>query len=304
MRNHLWKRRFEPSTQGNKTKFHGLICCWYFDGKKMWDPLFIVDTPISVWHTKKGGGITGMVEKDYSFYGKPEQYTVSLRNESIDLNCRLTPVNKALSSPVHRVTHKPFGMKYEIYKHLLYDFQGEMMEENSFKKVKGTAYFQKVLVNAPAFPWFWGMFSTENGYYLDYMLPHLGPSAFRRKKSHRSGLDRSPIYINPSIEFFDAGKKEWTIFTKTKIQKEYRKNLPVFKVKGNSSQAHIELEATTYSRAHWRFQQGSSKKRVFYYNEYPATLTGFQYRKGARKLNLDDLGHATGNCEHSWGSLF
>jgi hypothetical protein len=244
------------------------------------------------------------VEKDYSFYGKPEKYTVSLRNESIDMNCRLTPVNKDLSSPVHKVTEKPLGLRYEIYKHLLYRFEGEMMEDNTFKKVEGMAYFQKVLANTPAFPWYWGMFYSEKGFYVDYMLPHLGPSIFKRTKAHNRGPDRFQFFTNPSIEFYDPHEKEWTTFTKIGIDKGYKKNLPVFKVKGTSRNASIELEATTYSRAHWRFQQGGRKRRVFYYNEYPAILTGLKYRKDGRTLNLADLGKATGNCEHSWGCLF
>jgi len=304
VRDHTWRKRFDPRSSKRKNNFHGLICSWFFDGKKMHDPLFIVDTPVSVWHTKKGGGVTGVSEKDYSFYGKPEGYTVALRNEGIDVQFRLTPHSKELSSPVHKVTRKPLGIRYEIYKHHRYDFEGDMMENGGFSKIEGSAYFQKVLVNSPAIPWYWGMFQSDNGYYLDYMFPHIGSSALRTTKAHNMKPESFVRYINPSIEFFDAKKKRWKVFTDVSIEKDYRNDRPVFKVTGRTKGSKIAIEATTYSRAHWRFEQNDKKKRIFYYNEYPAKLTGFEYTDGSEKLTLDDLGPTRGNCEHSWGKLY
>ena len=39
--------------------------------------------------------------------------------------------------------------------------------------MEGTAYFQKVTVQAPSVPWFWGMVHFDDGSYLDWFMPHL-----------------------------------------------------------------------------------------------------------------------------------
>ncbi len=304
VRDYNWKKRYDPRVKGSKAKFHGLVCSWYFDGKSMHDPLFIVDTPVSVWHNKKGGGITGMVDKDYSFYGKPDQYTVALRNEEIDATFRLSPVSRELSSPRHGVTKKPLGMSYEIYKHLCYKFEGEMMEGAAFKPIQGTAYFQKVKVNAPAIPWYWGVFHTENGYYFDYMMPHIGPSMLKTDKPHSKGPDKFPYFMNPSMEFFDPTQNKWHQLGDVRISRTYRKNLPVFKLSGTSGRASLEFTAETYSRAHWRFQQNDNRSRIFYYNEYPARVTDFTFKDGKNLIGSKDIGKTFGNVEHTWGRLY
>jgi hypothetical protein len=38
--------------------------------------------------------------------------------------------------------------------------------------VQGSAYFQKVTVQAPSIPWFWGFLHFSDGTYLDWFIPH------------------------------------------------------------------------------------------------------------------------------------
>ena len=45
---------------------------------------------------------------------------------------------------------------------------------------KGTSYFQKVCVQAPSIPWFWGMLHFDDGSYIDWFLPHLSPTITAR----------------------------------------------------------------------------------------------------------------------------
>ena len=55
----------------------------------------------------------------------------------------------------------------------VFDFSGSVDGE----KFEGTGYFQKVSVQAPTFPWFWGMLHFDDGSYLDWFMPHISFSS-------------------------------------------------------------------------------------------------------------------------------
>ena len=75
--------------------------------------------------------------------------------------------------PPSELTYKnneiALGMGYDILRlqgmKALLSIDGEELE--------GTAYFQKVTVQAPSVPWFWGMLHFSDGSYLDWFLPHI-----------------------------------------------------------------------------------------------------------------------------------
>lgn len=303
VRDHLWKRRYLPKKKGKKITFHGLICSWFFDGSRMNDPLFIIDTPISTWSNSKGGGLSGVNEKEYSFYGKPEKYSVKFRNEEFDMVADLTP-DGPMSEHIHNRRTLPFGMFADIFKARRYGFEGDLMMDGGFEHISGTCYFQKILINMPAVPWYWGVVHTEKGYYIDYINPHVGLPVLRKEVDHTSSLDRMELGYKPNIDLYDPKTKKLITFKMDHFEKRYKSDLPIFKISGSKGTKTIEMELSTYSRAHWSFVQPGIRQKTFYYNEYPARLTRFDCNLGSRKIGMKDLGASSSNCEHAWGMLY
>ena len=74
------------------------------------------------------------------------------------------------------------------------------------EEVQGTAYFQKVCVQAPSPPWFWGMLHFDDGSYLDWFIPHLSPTSRQRILWHGrreiyliGHFRRADCFMTPSI---------------------------------------------------------------------------------------------------------
>jgi hypothetical protein len=86
------------------------------------------------------------------------------------------------------------------------------------KEFEGTGYFQKVSVQAPTLPWFWGMLHFDDGSYLDWFMPHLSFSCLN--------LDDKPwklrdIFRNPKIGsgiFHDAKRDSTEEFKNCEVE--------------------------------------------------------------------------------------
>ncbi len=341
---HVWTPKGKITKKGNSLTFPGMVCAWFYDGKQMHDPYFIVEKKFkSTWEQPKGsleiqpeisgsrqnGGKSKIVSKlfnisefgkigsgklsaiegdNYLFFGTPDKYKVKFRSGSDDFNFIIKPLNSFMSEPEFTFRKYVGKFGYSIYRIKGMKLLGDMTTNGVEEKIKGSAYFQKLKLNSPAVPWYWGIFHFGCGGHLHYMIPHIGPPMFRTKEKPRSRLDWGEINISKTLDFFDGKKKTLYHFNKLKLTKDFTSdNLPIFNITGhNSTGQSLSISIRSYSRAYWRFEQKTTiKSRIFFYNEYPAYITKFKIHgaDGAELVDLKDLGYNIGHCEHSWGKL-
>jgi len=318
---HLWKkkeeiRRKSKGKDGQVLTFGGMVAVWYYDGEKMLDPFFLKECDFELVQEQGRGYLLPKLEKDYSFRGENDKFVVNIKGGEIDFSFELTPWNRFLSTPRYSKRNYFGSYGYEILKLYGMKMRGNLDLRWKKEKISGSAYFQKVTVNAPTVPWYWGVLHTERGDYLDYFMPHLGLGMFRRSEKPRSYLDRCEIPLSKNLQFYDAERDELFRFHKLRIKKEFdRQNLPIFHIKaksrsGQRGEGEISLSLRSYSRAYWRFEQKYLKlfRAILYYNEYPVVLEDFEFRwkfedGSSHRLRREDLGYVTGNSEHAWGKL-
>ena len=175
--------------------------------------------------------------------------------------------------------------------------------------VEGSAYHQRVTVNAPGAPWYWGVVHWADGSYISYSNPFIGPQLFRGTETPTSLLDWGDIRLYSVIRFYYRGTDtEYKFKTKAiQIQHTIEDGLPTFDVTGKDKEKEIHLRLKAYTRAYWRFQQPKrwGLKSILYYNEYPAEVTHFSFatKDGSLNVKKDDLGESASNFEHTWGKL-
>ena len=176
-------------------------------------------------------------------------------------------------------------------------------------KVEGSAYHQRVTVNAPGAPWYWGVVQWADGSYTGYSNPFIGPQMFRNTESSKSRLDWGDISLYKNIRFYHRETNtEYQFKSKTvKIKHMVENGLPIFDVKGRDEEKEIHLRLKAYARAYWRFQQPKrwGMNSILYYNEYPAEVVDFSFKTKDRSLKVEkeDLGESVSNFEHTWGKL-
>jgi len=269
-----WRKRFDIQREGNHLTFYGMCSSWFYDGSKMIEPLFADQgTMASDWNEEEGVLVLKN-DNTYSFAKKGGDYIIA------NLGYQMHKIRGNLAS-------------------------GRIVIDGSETEEEGTAYFQKVRINSPTSPWYWGVFHTESGGYVDYFMPHIGPPALRRSPGHRSRLDWGERPLSKGWQFYDPSDGEFHRIKKISMHRTYENDLPTFTLRGREGNTSIEMVMEAFSRACWKVKQPLLRYlfTYLYYNEYPVNVVKFNFRCGQKTRTLSDLGRFVGNCEHSWGMI-
>lgn len=293
--------------RGNgEVRFQGLSAGWYYDGSKMYDPLFQVSAPVrTFWNDRHGEVITE--DRIHSrFFYDDMTYHLELKDRGMNINIEMTPWTAELSRAVPTGRQYLGNLGYKMYKIRGMKASGTIAHLGKTVEADGTAYFQKVRINSPTSPWYWAAFHGENGEFMDYFIPHMGLPALRRGLRHRSVFDRGEWHLSNSFEFYDPRENRYHKLKGIKIERRYENDLPIFTLSGSDGNTRLKAELTTYSRAYWVVKQPllGIFSTTLVYNEYPAIMTEFALKYGSggdREITLSDIGSMVGNCEHAWG---
>jgi len=300
---HAWEHRQDDLVRTD----HAIDCAgvaagWWYDGTTMHDPLFVDDGPLhGEWD---GGGLLALDNGNrYAFDATKTPQRVVVRRPGLEIALDVHPWTEYLSQIVPTGKRYLSHLGYQMHKIRGVRVSGSIDFGGRSEALEGSAYFQKVRINSPTSPWYWGVFHARDGSYLDFFMPHLGPQALRRTARHDSPWDWGERYLSNSFQFYEAGTGELHKIKDVEIAKDYVDDLPVFRIDGEMAGKRVAMEMTTYARATWVIRQPvwGPITNVLHYNEYPANVTRFEFSDGRRRATLDDIGPVVGNCEHSWG---
>ena len=265
-----------------RKKMDGAVASWYYDGKKMHHNYLLRQTPL-LFSDKS----LKTENPETAFLKNKRGYTVKI-GDKIKFSLSLREKNLATEPTFDG--KRVLNFDYEILRMNKLNFTGKF----NGKKIKGSAYFQRVFLNAPAFPWYWGAFHFKNGAVLNYFRPHLGKFlAELAIKKHIIFYNRGKIYKINSI----------------KIRRALRNGLPEFHVSGENKTAKINFVAEAYSDSWWDFKKIAFgflpvKSRLLWH-EYPAKIRKFRLveKKTGKKVTEKELGEGIGNSEQAFGAL-
>ena len=318
MSGYQWNRGHRPRFDSGVT-MDGIVASWWWDGNTMHEP----------WRFGEGrmhveGGEQPIVAPLWS-EAPVVGYDTDLNRFWIDVpnskNNGGGPASAQFSiepfpETEHVITHHnnlfTETMGYDIHRLRRARVRGIVDDTER----TGTAYLQKVTVDAPPVPWFWGLIHLKDGSYIDWFMPHLGGSAMRRSSKPWSMLGRAGhVALRPSGLFIDESKERKQRFSivDVKVEPSERQDLsrdgaplPRFIVYLVSGRVRICIRAAALSRAAWVFNQQTVADLTSHltYNEYPLSIEHIiiEDEVGLRKLGASDVIGA--NAEHAWGWLF
>ena len=260
----------------------GAVASWYYDGKKMRHNFLLNQTPLIFL---ENGLKTENPGTEFSV--KNGKLTVKI-GKDIRFNMNLKEKNQ-FTMPLHD-NKKTLGFNYELLRMNKLNLTGTV----DGKKINGAAYFQRVFLNAPALPWYWGIFHFKKGSSLTYFKIHMGKA-----------IGEFPL--KKDIQFYHKGKLH-RIFD-IKVRRKDNGELPTFKVSGENKEAKISFLVEAYSNSWWKFRKKIigvlPAKSTFTWHEYPATIKKFEFidKRTGKKLTEKELGTGIGNAEQSFGIL-
>ena len=299
---HAWENTGELRRTDDGIDCEGMTAGWWYDGAEMHDPLFVDDGRL---HTERGEGGRLVLENGnrYEFDAARMPQSVAVRRPGVDIELEIRPWTEYLSQIVPTGKRYLYHLGYQMHKIRGVKVCGTVALGANLEHVEGTAYFQKVRINSPTSPWYWGVFHAADGSYIDFFMPHLGPPALRRTARHDSPWDWGEWHLSNSFQFYEPAAGTLHRIKDVRITKRYENDLPIFRLRGSQGGKSIDFETTCYARATWVIRQPvfGPFTNVLHYNEYPANVTRFEFADGRRRVTLDDLGPVVGNCEHSWG---
>ncbi len=298
-----WRNDGMFSRIGDTVTTRGVAAGWYYDGKTMHDPLF-VDSGVLETHATGGGGTLSVrSQADYILDATARPYKILVDRPDVRIDVSLDSWTEHLDPIVPTGKDYLGHLGYRMHKIRGSKAKGTVSMAGAEESVTGTAYFQKVRINSPTSPWYWGVFQSENGSYIDYFMPHIGPPALRRDERHTTNLDWGERMLSKGWQFIEGESGELHKVKNVTMTKRYEDDLPVFTLMGKAGERQVKMEMASYARAYWKVVQPllGPVNTLLYYNEYPVNLTEFEYREGGRRWSLSDLGRVVGNCEHAWG---
>lgn len=322
---HKWVRAYRirreeragPGGQERSAKFHGMSAAWYFDGETMHDPWLLQDLEFEAVDAGGSGALVPKGRDDLVMRGDGTTYEVGAADTAGKTRMRfqMEPWTPWLSEHRFAKSNMMSHWGYDILKIHAMKMKGVIEQDGSASEpVEGTAYFQKVRVNAPSTPWYWVVLHAENGLYLDYFQPNIGAQMWRRTAKQRSIFDKwwwAELKLRNNLEVYDPGTQTLHTLKEFKLRHTYDKgsDMPIFHGVAEGPTARVHLTLKTYSRAYWRFEQkhlGGLVRSILYYNEYPSELTEFEFEdlRNGRRLSRQDLGFVAANCEQTWGKLY
>tara|TARA_B100001778_G_C18602432_1_gene637928 strand:+ start:3110 stop:4315 length:1206 start_codon:yes stop_codon:yes gene_type:complete len=333
----IWEPKGRPGfDEQSGIALDGMVCAWWYDGKRMHEPLIkqkcriiAMDDTHEMWPDKSnlsgngGGAVVPLMDEDLSMGLKSDlsEFWLNLTSDEQDIpgsvpakmNFQITPWNEPMSTARHANATYLKNMGYDIIRLHGCKVRGNLDD----KEIKGTAYFQKVCVQAPSVPWYWGVLHLDDGSYIDWFVPHLSFTITARDNRPWKKRDLGHLSLSQGGLFHDAKNKRTEKFTNVQIEKcdsglvEGKHGhhpdapLPAFKVKMWNENTTISLQSNAVDRAHWTFEQPTRGGLTshFTYNEYPLETKFLRIKDESGIRTEKNYSWIRGNAEHSWGIL-
>ncbi len=329
--------RVEDDTQ----TLSGMVASWWYDGETMHEPLELqtarmvaIEDGSAIWNEARGAGmrsgggaVVPLLEADHSMGLEADRSAFWLRTKAspealargaaADFDLRIEPWNPALSTATHSQDMFTGSMGFDILRLHGARVTGSIDGE----PVDGSAYFQKVTIQAPSIPWFWGLLHFNDGSYLDWFMPHVSLSMTAHDDRPWKRRDRLRIPLRNSGLFHDARRQRSERFERCEVTllhpdgeidedrtdqlDRYGHRLPSFHIRLWNGRTQIAVVVRATSRARWTFDQPTRAGLHSHltYNEYPLTVEALTILDEVEIRKASDYDWIRGNAEHAWGLL-
>lgn len=290
----------------------GAAAAWYFDGEKMHDDFLLERSQMPL--DPDGCSLAAPGKTPSSFFlDKNGGFTTKIKSGSITFELVATQDD----------SHSAIGPTQGGSKFIgSLEIEGTRIErlalsgtettsgqgKSAGKKtsqIRGTAYFQKILLAAPPPQWYWGLYHFADGSFATYMQVYSGRNFFagnlygnpQLKKPAVSLKEDILVYHKPSGRVFEGNRL-------TVKPESLGGGLWRHKLNGWGKGFKIGGTCEAYSHSCWSFVKNIGAlpiKSTFKYNEYPAVMNNLEIEtERGEKITLKN---GWGNMENSWGFM-
>jgi hypothetical protein len=310
--NRLHTKRKPIISTPTQDNFDGVAAAWYYDGIKNHHDVVLETVNILTQRSLNSEKIqlTGP-RSTISMLPDSKGYVFQVENPDFNVNLKMLPhLSHHYYGPLRE--DKPFLggiIQQSTFKINQFNTKGVISHNGVTKTLSGRGYFQRISLNTPVPPWWWGVIFFDNGSMIKYFLPNISLGIFRRGTQDKPFIwDSAFKAVKKELDFYDSTTDQVESFTKARVHKSFKDDgHPIFTLHWSRPDGGtLSFTLDTYTRSLFSLRTkvfGTPLKTTLNYNEYSCVVTQFEMKTPTRKISKKDLGKGLGNCEHSWGIL-
>jgi hypothetical protein len=299
--------QIEPAGD-EKWALNGAAAAWYFDGERMNEDFVLEKSRMALGGKALSLEAPGATPSSFRLEGS--EFITKIRGRAasgpvaFDFRAVQEDSHEAVG-PVHGMTPLPMGMYVEGTMIERFALTGTETRNGKPAPLRGTAYFQKILVAVPPPQWYWGVYHFADGSILTFMVSYAGRAMLSDNLWKGTKLKNPTLPVKQDIMLYHAPSGR--VFKGTNVHvspKNEGGQLWSHRIRGRGDGFEINAFAKAYAHACWEFRKRVGPlppKSTFKYNEYPAVLEHVELRTNeGEKITLKN---GWGNMENSWGFL-
>ncbi len=316
--NDVWYKGVDlkrPVQNGND-RFPAVSVGWYCDGETVHDDQFnllaqvdasMPDGRISCWTAQENGHDIGIdMRKSIS---RPLALDFRVRGKEIGgLFEAWGDLDGLHSSPHESVDiDTPLGGTHFIAWRRM-NFEGEFDLPTGREKLDGIAYFQRVCLNIPMFPWKWIWAVFPDGSIFSAYVPYLGYNLFRNGYRYFDSNRKEQAHLNfAAAGFWDwPGSSEQILFNKARIVPvvNHGPHADFLVQVSNNKGDFLSFVASPFGKTRNyldRHLLGGRLTSHWDYNEYLFRMEQLAGRISGRPITRESIGQGYGTLEYTYG---
>lgn len=301
---------------GGEDRFHAIAVGWYCDGERVHEDIVKQAAPthlsardgvIGCWSPAADGPRTGMEIRRAA--ARPLALEAEICGQKGSAHFEAWGDLISLHSSPHESINLDTavgGTHFIAWRRM--NFRGDFELPTGRETLEGIAYFQRVCLNVPTFPWKWIWSLFPDGTMFSAYVPYVGLNLLR--KGYRffpdNRREQAALAIAPA-GFWDApDASEQILFHKARVTPilGYGRH-PRFGVQVSNRQGdHLSFLAVPYGHTRFYIDRpicGGRWETHWTYNEYMFRMEQLNGAVDGRHVTRATMGQAFGSLEYTWG---
>lgn len=218
-----------------------------------------------------------------------------------DLDCAATSPDNSMNLAT------PLGGTHYIGWRRMH-FEGLFQLPDGPEQLEGIAFFQRVSLNVPVFPWKWIWAILPDQSMFSAYVPYIGRN-FRRKAYEffeTSRKEQAALSITQSAVWIGPNAAPPVKFNRVDVRPVLRPALPpAFTVAARNGKGdELTFTADAYGHSRYTIDRpilGGRMQSHWDYNEYMFRMANLDGRINGQAITAETVGQGFGNLEYTWG---
>jgi len=152
-----WEQTIPMEVKGSHSVFESMVASWYYDGRRMHEPLLLDHGKTETQGDKHSGSIRMEGHRGvYSYGGRYADFWLKIDTDNVAVDLSMNRWKAAMAELVATGGSYVGNLGYSMLKYRGLSSSGKIRVGDHETTVNGRSYFQKVRISSITPCWYWG----------------------------------------------------------------------------------------------------------------------------------------------------